>query len=517
MRKFALSAAALTASLLLLLSSCAPAAKDEAEEDAFVSTKTTFTLDLPTDRVIKVACVGDSITHGTDDRGFPSYPAYLNELLGDKYDVRNFGVSGASLMFSDNISAAYTLTDQYQPSLEFEPDVVIIMLGTNDSAAYAYKRFEQYFDSDYQALVDSYKNLSSHPYVIAATSPYVARPADDTAVRVNDVIVPHQLRLFEEMDSIDGVVDIWSYSKERYYLYNDGVHYTPMGYYTLAVEFLRHIFGIEETALNTVTVHAVPGAVVELDGGMRDGHEYIYNAVADETGAATCYAADGSYDVTVRAEDFRLYTAPVEVSGDTAVDCPMTAGDHNVALYRPITASTEQDEKNVAENLNDRDYNSRWSPVESNDECWVTVDLGDAKEIHGLRLEWDLAFGSGYRVEVSDDGESFTQAAVITGGQGTAVDEHFFDPARGRYVRVVFTDKGSALRWNYCLYDLQILSSDERTVSQRELDAAADSDATDNAADETSGSVLPWLIADGVIVAAGLAGILVPVLRKRNG
>jgi lysophospholipase L1-like esterase len=48
----------------------------------------------------RVACVRDSITFGAcvAEREKNCYPAVLGGLLGDKYDVRNFGVSGASVV-----------------------------------------------------------------------------------------------------------------------------------------------------------------------------------------------------------------------------------------------------------------------------------------------------------------------------------------------------------------------------------------------------------------------------------
>ena len=46
---------------------------------------------------IKVACVGNSITYGTglSDRATQSYPVKLQKLLGERYEVENFGKPGA--------------------------------------------------------------------------------------------------------------------------------------------------------------------------------------------------------------------------------------------------------------------------------------------------------------------------------------------------------------------------------------------------------------------------------------
>ena len=49
---------------------------------------------------IKVACVGNSITYGTglSDRATQSYPVQLQKLLGERYEVENFGKPGATLL-----------------------------------------------------------------------------------------------------------------------------------------------------------------------------------------------------------------------------------------------------------------------------------------------------------------------------------------------------------------------------------------------------------------------------------
>ena len=54
---------------------------------------------------VRVACVGDSITfgHGIKDRENDAYPGVLRSLLGEKYDVRNFGVSGSTTMMETDM------------------------------------------------------------------------------------------------------------------------------------------------------------------------------------------------------------------------------------------------------------------------------------------------------------------------------------------------------------------------------------------------------------------------------
>ena len=82
---------------------------------------------------IKVACVGDSITYGcmVANRNKNSYPTVLNGLLGEGYCVANFGYTDRTAI--KTADRPYTAEKLYQQSLKFKPDVVVILLGSNDS------------------------------------------------------------------------------------------------------------------------------------------------------------------------------------------------------------------------------------------------------------------------------------------------------------------------------------------------------------------------------------------------
>ncbi len=117
---------------------------------------------------VKVACVGNSITYGylIPDREHNSYPAQLQTLLGDGYEVRNFGRSATTALSKGD--RPYRDTEQYRASLEFNPDIVLIKMGTNDSKPRNWQ-YGAEFETDVQQIIDSYRNLSSRPRVILLT------------------------------------------------------------------------------------------------------------------------------------------------------------------------------------------------------------------------------------------------------------------------------------------------------------------------------------------------------------
>jgi lysophospholipase L1-like esterase len=150
---------------------------------------------------IRVACVGDSITAGTD------YSVDLWLLLGPNYVLGNFGDSGATVSLnSDN---PYRNTSAFQAAEQFKPDIVIIMLGTNDAHT-DLEEAKATFVNDYVKLITDFQGLASKPklwivkpppifnntanlnaeYLTKNVNPGIDEVAHKTGVPVIDVCTP---------------------------------------------------------------------------------------------------------------------------------------------------------------------------------------------------------------------------------------------------------------------------------------------------------------------------------------
>jgi len=80
----------------------------------------------------RVACIGDSVTKGYGLKdSTKSYPYQLQQLLGERYQVENYGHSGATLLRKGH--NPYHKTQAYSDALAFRPDVIIVALGLNDT------------------------------------------------------------------------------------------------------------------------------------------------------------------------------------------------------------------------------------------------------------------------------------------------------------------------------------------------------------------------------------------------
>jgi len=117
---------------------------------------------------LKVACIGDSITEGAglSNPAVESYPARVQRLLGTNYVVRNYGLSGRTLLKKGDYP--YWKEAYFKQSHDWLPDLVLIKLGTNDSKPYNWKHGTN-FVAEFEELVASYASLASAPHIIACT------------------------------------------------------------------------------------------------------------------------------------------------------------------------------------------------------------------------------------------------------------------------------------------------------------------------------------------------------------
>ncbi|MDE3213181.1 MAG: sialate O-acetylesterase, partial [Bacteroidota bacterium] len=110
---------------------------------------------------IKVACLGNSVTYGyhLPHREIQSYPAQLQNLLGDNYLVKNFGHNGATLL--KNGHNPYYKTPEFVEALEWRPDITIIHLGLNDTDPRDWPDYRGEFMADYSWLIDTLRKVNT--------------------------------------------------------------------------------------------------------------------------------------------------------------------------------------------------------------------------------------------------------------------------------------------------------------------------------------------------------------------
>ena len=106
----------------------------------------------PKPDAIRVACIGNSITdgHGIELASAYGYPALLHKKLGSCYWLKNFGVSARTLV--NKGEHPYMNELAWRDALAFDPDIVVIKLGTNDSKPQNWQHASE-FRSDLEQML----------------------------------------------------------------------------------------------------------------------------------------------------------------------------------------------------------------------------------------------------------------------------------------------------------------------------------------------------------------------------
>ena len=188
---------------------------------------------------IKVACIGNSITFGAGikDRANHSYPSILGRMLGKDYEVQNFGVSARTLLNKGD--HPYMKEVQFQDALNYQPDIVVIKLGTNDTKPQNWK-YKNEYQSDMEQMVNAFHSLPSHPRV------YLCYPATAYSIKwgINDSIIVHDV--IPMIDAVARklsleVIDLHSPTANKKELFPDDIHPNPEGAAILANEVYKTI------------------------------------------------------------------------------------------------------------------------------------------------------------------------------------------------------------------------------------------------------------------------------------
>ena len=180
---------------------------------------------------IKVACVGDSITAGAGIKDPKmKYPTQLQGMLGDGYEVKNFGVGGRTMLKHGD--APIWKEKAYQAAKDFAPNIVVIKLGTNDTKPQNWK-FKDEFAADAKAMVQEFQNLPSKPKVYLC-HPVPAFPGN-FGIR-DEVIKNEVIPLIDQVAKETGasVIDLYTALADHKDLFPDKVHPNDAGATLLA-------------------------------------------------------------------------------------------------------------------------------------------------------------------------------------------------------------------------------------------------------------------------------------------
>lgn len=413
--------------------------------------------DIDNDGVIRIGCLGDSITQGGATSNWPlflqEYLDYLSSIDGKTYEVKNFGKAGAAVRhYLENLDAngdgvineggEYFLYDstQYTESRAYNPDIMIVQFGANDGLPGNAALLDSYFKNDYI-------NYLVQPYLDKGATVILATPTFANNGVVDEYVNGKISEIIKEIAKEKGLycIDMNKITEPRKESFPDGIHGNDSGYSLIAQTYYNIIFGGK---LTNIKFKTESGASIEMGTHM---------ATADENGEANISiinrGIEEQFNVKIALADYKTLTEAVSINGDTTLTYELQPGAYNIASGAIVTADGYYGE-NKPEYVVDGNLDTRWESEYRNN-TWIMADLNEVKKINGINIIWEGAYSSHYTIDISTDGESFTQIADVNISK-EGLEATLFDEIEARYVRINCLVKFQA--WGSSIKELQILS-----------------------------------------------------------
>jgi acyl-CoA thioesterase I len=175
---------------------------------------------------LRVACIGDDITYGSGlaERETMCYPAVLQKLLGQRYEVKNFASEGRAVLSKADFP--YVQEDVYREALDYRPHIVVIMLGASDARQQNWA-YADHFVNDFKRLIFAIQSpsLKTRIYLCTPTPVWPEGGLDDK--RVSEEVVPKIIQVGRDMRL--RIIDLQAPFRDRNELFPDDLHPNEVG------------------------------------------------------------------------------------------------------------------------------------------------------------------------------------------------------------------------------------------------------------------------------------------------
>jgi acyl-CoA thioesterase I len=273
------------------------------------------------DHHVRIAFLGNSITigAGTTNPTVDAYPFQAGRLLetiyGDTCIIGNFAVSGRTMLKKGD--SPLWNEKQYTDSWNFAPDIVYIMLGTNDSKPQNWDQFGNEFFADYKSMIDSFLVRNPRAKFIVALPPPCYELNDISKVwDIRDGIIKNEI-----IPLVDSIAEIYNAEVIDFYaMLSDSVHLFPDKVHP-------------NTAGATVMAKMVFDKIVETDiiHEVETGFTYVTGITSNKKIVASGAQATLSW-TSINADSIYFEGKKVELNGSMVVS-PTSTKTYTAIAY----------------------------------------------------------------------------------------------------------------------------------------------------------------------------------------
>lgn len=348
----------------------------------------------------KVACIGDSITagyllsHATKE----SYPLQLQILLGEKYEVKNFGYSGATLLKKGH--KPYDRTKECADAIAFRPDIAIIHLGLNDTDPRSWPNYKDDFDADYTWLIDTLKkqNPQVKIYICRLTPIFNEHPRFKSGTRDWFWQIQSHMPNIAKANQA-GLIDLHEKLYRRPDLFPDALHPTKEGATIIAKTVYENITqdfgGLKLAAVFTDNMVLQRNQPITIYGTANGGDVVEVSFKSQKKSATTnqygkwevvfpAQTHGGHYEVTIKS-----YQKNIVLKNILIGDVWFCSGQSNMAFQLQQSENGNEEIKKALPNTAIRLFNFK-DLRETDNTVWDSITLAKTNQLEFFSGSWSV-------------------------------------------------------------------------------------------------------------------------------
>jgi sialate O-acetylesterase len=349
---------------------------------------------------IKVACIGDSVTAGylLTDAANESYPSQLQILMGEKYEVKNFGHSGATLLKKG--STPYSNTKECTDAIAYSPDIAIIHLGLNDTDPRNWPNYKEEFDADYAWLLDTLKkqNPAVKIYICRLTPIFNEHPRFKSGTRDWYWQIQSHIPTIAKANHVS-LIDLHEKLYHRPDLFPDALHPTKEGATILAETVYENITqnygGLKLAAVFTDNMVLQRKQPIQIYGTANGGDaievtfkQQKKNAIADQYGKwriiFPAMTQGGPYEMSVQSKETNIVLKNILIG-----DVWFCSGQSNMAFQLQNSENGAAEIKKAVANSTIRLFNAK--AIRDTDEtAWDAATLIKTNQLQFFSGSWSV-------------------------------------------------------------------------------------------------------------------------------
>ena len=131
-------------------------------------------------------------------------------------------------------------------------------------------------------------------------------------------------------------------------------------------------------------------------------------------------------------------------------------GNPAVIAQLAIASATASTQLQPAANAIDKNSGTRWESAFNTDPSWLTLDLGGARSLASITIDWEAANAANYLVQGSNDNANWTTLATQTGGTFGSRTDTVNLSGSYRYVRIYGTARSAGNQWGYSIWEARV-------------------------------------------------------------